>query len=165
MRIGLIADTHIREDAQELPSHIAVAFRGVDLILHAGDIYVPEVLDELESIAPVLAASGDDDYGAILSDKRVKPTHILRLEDKTLWLVHDSLEYHSTKSLQKDPINKAEKFPDIIVFGHTHYSIIERHNGTLYLNPGSPTDCRQGLGTVAILEIERGEPQATLLRL
>lgn len=164
MRIGLIADTHIREAVQGLPAHIAEAFRGVDLILHGGDIYIPDVLDELERIAPVLAASGDDDYGTILHDKRVKPEHTLRLEDKTLWLVHECPQYHSAKLRRKEAVEPAGHVPDIVVFGHTHYSVVERHNGTLYVNPGSPTDCRQGLGTVAILSIASGEVQASVLR-
>ena len=61
MRIGLISDTHIPDHADELPEQLKDAFRGVELILHAGDIYTIPVLDELEIIAPVLAAEGDDD--------------------------------------------------------------------------------------------------------
>ena len=70
MRIGLVADTHIPGAAAELPEQVAQAFRGVDLILHGGDIYTPSVLDELERIAPVLAAKGDDDSGELLTDSR-----------------------------------------------------------------------------------------------
>ena len=51
MRIGLVSDTHIPEVAPAIPGQIAQAFRVVDLILHAGDIYVSSVLDELEYIA------------------------------------------------------------------------------------------------------------------
>ncbi len=56
MLIGLISDTHIPWAVKELPPEVGEAFRGVDLILHAGDIYSHAVLDELERIAPVLAA-------------------------------------------------------------------------------------------------------------
>ncbi len=56
MRIGLLSDTHIPEVAGALPYQIAKAFKGADLILHAGDIYTTSVLDNLEHIAPVLAA-------------------------------------------------------------------------------------------------------------
>ncbi len=61
MLIGLTSDTHIPDHAKELPSQLKEAFRGFDLILHAGDIYVVSVLGELERLAPVLAAEGDDD--------------------------------------------------------------------------------------------------------
>ena len=68
MRIGLISDTHIPLVAQELPPQVMDVFRGVDLILHAGDIYAPSVIEELERIAPIFIAEGDDDYGEALRD-------------------------------------------------------------------------------------------------
>jgi len=89
MRIGLITDTHIPVAAEELPPEVAEAFEGVDLILHAGDIYRTSVLDDLEHIAPVLAASGDDDPIDTLRDERVKLKHVLEIEGRTLWLVHE----------------------------------------------------------------------------
>jgi putative phosphoesterase len=62
MRIGLLSDTHIPDVAEKLPDELMEVFQGVDLILHAGDLYTPSVLDDLERIAPVLAALGDDDH-------------------------------------------------------------------------------------------------------
>ena len=61
MRIGLISDTHIPEAGKEIWPEIRSAFAGVDLILHGGDITVGRVLDDLETIAPVLAAQGNHD--------------------------------------------------------------------------------------------------------
>ena len=61
MRIGLLSDTHIPETEKKLPPELIEAFQGVDLILHAGDIYVPSVLDDLQRIAPVLDARGGAD--------------------------------------------------------------------------------------------------------
>ncbi len=72
MRIGLITDTHIPDAAGELPARIAEIFDGVDLILHAGDVYQSSVLDELERIAPVLVALGDDDSVGLFRDRRVE---------------------------------------------------------------------------------------------
>ncbi len=166
MRIGLLSDTHIRELTQELPPQLIEAFRGVELILHAGDIYVPEVLDKLEGIAPVLAAIGDDDYGAILVDGRVKASHALRCEGKTIWLVHESHQYHQLKSRRSGNPPKIADVPDIVVFGHTHYPILERHNGVLFVNPGSPLDAQNTLGTIAILSLDPHKPaEAQIVRL
>jgi len=57
--------------------------------------------------------------------------------------------------------------PDIVVFGHTHHTLVQRYGGVLYVNPGSPTflDYRLGLGTVGILSIDSREAQAFILKL
>ena len=62
MRIGLISDTHVPEAVPELPWEVELAFSGADLILHAGDMHVIDVLDWLERIAPVLSVRGNGDY-------------------------------------------------------------------------------------------------------
>ena len=63
MRIGLISDTHIPTAGRDLWPQVYDALRGVDLIMHAGDLHDPIVLDWLEALAPVLAVSGNGDYG------------------------------------------------------------------------------------------------------
>jgi len=155
MRIGLIADTHIPDVAKALPPEVFQAFGGVDLILHAGDIYIASVLDELERIAPVLAAKGDDDCGNIEEDGRVEDKHILELEGQTLWLVHER------------PWISGRYAPEVIVFGHEHRVTVQRHGGVLFVNPGSPTfqNYRRGLGTVGILSINSGDAEVQIVQL
>jgi uncharacterized protein len=158
MRIGLLSDTHIPESADALPVEVLDAFRGVDLILHAGDIYILDVLNDLERIAPVLAASGDDDYGTTLVDRRVKMTHVLDVAGKKLWLGH---QRHQLR------MQTLHEHADIIVFGHEHRTVKEQIGGTLYLNPGSPTylDYQRGLGTICILTIESGQTKVDIIKL
>ena len=88
MRIGLLADTHIPKDAKMLPPHVKVALDGVDLIFHAGDIYLSTVLDELEAIAPVIAARGNGDT-ELSGDHRVKDSHVLDVAGFKVGLIHD----------------------------------------------------------------------------
>ena len=167
MRIGLISDTHIRETSQNLPSKVIKTFQDVDLILHAGDIYNPSVLDELELLAPVFAAVGDDDYGEILTDRRVKDKQVFHFKEKVLWLVHDSSHYYLCKSRKGmeniDP--HLPEMPDIVVFGHAHFTVLETHCGILFINPGSAMAVENSLvpGTVAILTIESGDQEARIL--
>lgn len=169
MRIGLLSDTHIPEAAQALPLQIVQAFRGVDLILHAGDLYVPRVLDELECIAPVVAAEGDDDYGDTLTDERVKKKHVLKIEGQTLWLIHERPYFLKFPSRQRGRSLAQGGYdtPDIVVFGHEHRTAVQRSGDVLYVNPGSPTflHYRSGLGTVGILSIESGEAEVVILQL
>ena len=167
MRIGLISDTHVPEVESELPLQVIEVFQGVDLILHAGDIFTPSVLDDLERIAPVLAALGDDDYAR--ADKRVKEKHILELEGQILWLVHmGPLYFTAGQWLTRNPSEQEEDTsPDIIVFGHEHRTLVQRSSGVLYVNPGSPTllNYRRGLGTVGILDINSGKADARIVQL
>ncbi|MDP2731106.1 MAG: metallophosphoesterase family protein [Dehalococcoidales bacterium] len=157
MRIGLITDTHIPTIEKELPAGVKAAFQGVDLILHAGDIYTISVLDELEKIAPVLAALGDDDYPG--PDDRIKPKHVLKLEGQTLWLTH--IRY----TLLPTPENNNK--PDIFVFGHAHRTVVESSDGVLYVNSGSPTflSYQRGPGTVGLLELNSGKAEARIIHL
>ena len=155
MRIGLIADTHLPSTIREPWPEVAVAFRGVDLILHAGDIVTPRVLDWLEAIAPVLAALGNNDFD--LDDPRVKPTHSLDVEGWRIGMLHDI-----TSGLQFDsPL-------DVLVSGHTHYERLSMHDGVVYANPGSPTlphHLSTRLGTVGLLEVEAERLTAQVVRL
>jgi putative phosphoesterase len=158
MRIGLISDTHIPWVQQKLPSEVMDVFKGVDLILHAGDIYSHNVLDELEQIAPVLAALGDDDYPG--PDVRVKEKHVIKIDDLVIWLMHEG-PYISPSSLWfpmwlKQRILPGEEFvkPDIIISGHEHRAFIDHSDGIVHVNSGSATylGYRKGLGTIGILE-------------
>lgn len=169
LRIGLVTDTHIPAVAKALPVELVRAFQGVDLILHAGDIYSLNVLDELEGIAPVLAALGDDDSDSALDDRRVKRRHSIELGGKRIWLLHDRGPHYYRSNLfgsrqQQQP--EAEK-PDVVVFGHEHEATVRQRNEMLWVNSGSPTFLNYcyGLRTVGILEIGGGEARAEIKQL
>jgi len=168
MLIGLLSDTHIRVPgyraglgqlcANALPPQIKDAFHGVDLILHAGDIYTLPILDELEHIAPIMAAEGDDDPFEIMNDKRVKWKHVITVAGITIWLAHE----YETWSQEEH-----EAPPDVIVFGHTHRAALENHGGTIRINPGSPTFPRYNreLGTVGLLTVNSGKAEVKIVQL
>ena len=170
MRIGLISDTHIPWEVGQVPAEVFTAFQGVDLILHGGDIYSHGVLDDLERIAPVYAALGDDDYPG--EDKRVQERHVLKLEGHTIYLTHEG-PYNLLTSTglplwwrnKISPGNYVD--PDIIVAGHEHKVVVEKVRVILYINSGSPTclHYKRGLGTVGILELNSGEPKVDIIHL
>ncbi len=168
MLIGLLSDTHIRLpgyraalsqlSANKLPPQIREAFHSVELILHAGDVYSLPILDELERIAPVLAAEGDDDPFEVMNDKRVKLKHVITAEGVIIWLAHQ-YEIWSLDGL--------EKSADVIVFGHTHRAALDNHKGIIRINPGSPTfpGYEYKLGTVGLLTITSGKAEAQIIQL
>jgi len=172
MRIGLISDTHVAIPEEKLPSQIEDAFKDVDLILHAGDIWIPSILDELESIAPVMAAWGDDDMEADLgNDLRMMKEHTLYLEGIPLWLMHQKPAYGvmvpRVNRIFSRNHNTEREIPCVVVYGHTHNALIENYKGVLVVNPGSPTwpNNSPELGTVALLTIESGKAEAYIVPL
>ena len=167
MLIGLISDTHIRVPGyrvglstlttETLPPQVLEAFKGVDLILHAGDIYSLPVLDKLETVAPVLAAEGDDDPFESMNDPRVAHDQNITVEGVNIWVSHYGMwpEYSKYKE------------PDVIVFGHSHRSTLEQNDGKIRINPGSATfpKYQSTLGTVGFLSIEDGKVEPRILQL
>ena len=82
--IGVIADTHVPQRLRRLPDGIPAAFRGVDLILHAGDLNSVRVMAELEEIAPVQAVVGNAD----LFRSGLPLTRVLEIEGRRIGLTH-----------------------------------------------------------------------------
>ncbi len=172
MLIGLLSDTHIGLPSKILPPQIKGAFRGVSLILHAGDIWIPSVLDELESIAPVMAVWGDDDMEADLGgDSRMIDGHSLHFGGVTLWLMHVKPRYGLIRPNEelyyKPSYKEPQDPPDVVVFGHSHHATIEHYKDALLVNPGSATNphYEPKLGTVALLTIDSGEVEARIVQL
>jgi putative phosphoesterase len=119
--VGVISDTHnlVRPEALS-------ALKRSALILHAGDVCRPEVLEELGKIAPVVAVRGNNDRGSWARSLPISRT--LDVSGRRIHVIHD------LKELAIDPA--AQKM-DAVVSGHSHRPVVERREGVLYLNPGS----------------------------
>jgi putative phosphoesterase len=120
MLVGLISDTHglVRPEA-------LAALRGSDLIIHAGDIGRPEVLDRLREVAPTFAVRGNIDTQAWAA--ALPATEAVEAGRQLIWVVHDIAQ------LDLDPTVGFAA----VVYGHSHKPSIERRDGVLYVNPGS----------------------------
>ena len=165
MRIGLITDSHQPSERDGLWDEIYTAFAGVDLILHAGDIQHPMVLDWLEEIAPVIAARGNNDFD--WDDHRVQDVQWLDVEGQRIAMTH-------IIEPEDRPIDVLRAYffddehMDIMISGHTHFERIDYREGCLQINTGSPTQPHlwsTRLGTVGLLEITRDDVQARIIRL
>lgn len=150
IRIGLISDTHIPSAGKQLPDLVAELLCGVDLIIHAGDITIPSVLDWLEAIAPVVAAQGNEDTG--LRDRRMAPLLIMQTRWGRIGAIHDICYAdmpvrESLRRFFRSPV-------DVVVHGHTHEPMVERVGDVLVVNPGSasfPNNRRDLPGSLGIL--------------
>ncbi len=139
--IGVVSDTH-----GLFRPGIARTFTAVDLILHVGDSELPEILDSLREIAPLVAIRGNMDQGRWA--EAIPVSKVVAAGDHRIYLVH---------SLDWMDLSPADAGVSAVVYGHTHLPDIRRHEGILYLNPGSAGPRRQIKPvSVAILRI-RGE--------
>jgi putative phosphoesterase len=148
--IGIISDTHGR-----LPQSVLKAFKNTDLIIHAGDIGDPHIIEALEKIAPTRAVRGNMDMGQwadqLPQNKTVKINH------KGLYVIHDV--YHQNIDANIDTCH-------VVIYGHTHRPLVEKQEGILYINPGSAGQPRLGYPpSVALLEIKGDAIKASLIDL
>ena len=119
--IGVISDTHglLRPAAVE-------ALRGVEHILHAGDVGDASILDSLRNVAPVTAVRGNIDVGGPCS--HLPATEVVTLQRHIFYMLHDR------QALDLDPA--AAGF-SAVISGHSHKPLLEWRHGVLYMNPGS----------------------------
>ena len=150
LELGLISDTHglLRPEA-------LAALAGSDLILHAGDVGDPAILERLRGIAPVTAVRGNVDMEPPLA--RLPSSVAVEWSGLRIHMLHIREE------LKFDP--PARGFA-VVVFGHTHRPLAEVKRGVLYINPGSAGPRRFDLPvTVARLSVETtGEPSVPAVR-
>jgi putative phosphoesterase len=121
VRLGIVSDTHGLLRPEVIP-----ALKGVDQILHLGDVGKPEVLRELERVAPVTAIRGNVDRQGECA--KLPETDVVLVEDHYLYLLHD------LKTMHLDPA--AAKF-SAVLHGHSHVPNYHHKKGVLYFNPGS----------------------------
>jgi hypothetical protein len=146
MKIGVVSDTHVPQVAGRLPASLLRSLEGCDLIIHAGDITLPDVLSDLETVAPVAAVRGNMD-GSL---PELPISRLLNCDGRTVAVMHG----HGAPDEVPRIVLSAFPAVDIIVFGHSHRALCRRRGTTLLFNPGSPTDPRFSPRlTFGILEI------------
>ena len=136
MLIGVLSDTHIPKRARELPKKIYDAFKEVDLILHAGDITEPELLDKITQMTKkeVKAVQGNMDSARV---KAILPhKEEIEIGKFRIGLTHGT----GSADYLIEFVKKQFKKVDVIVFGHSHLATNKKENGILLFNPGSPSD-------------------------
>ena len=149
MKIGIISDTHATNPAAcSVPAWIVEAFADVNLIVHAGDVERPEYLQALKNIAPVCAVRGNCDR-AISTPESIS----VEIGCGLLTAAHRAPVARQALSSQSR----------VMVYGHTHISLIHDEGNLLVINPGSPTLPRGGLpASVVVLEVRGDELFAEL---
>lgn len=147
MKIGVIADTHLKSCDEKLRIIFEDYFSDVGLILHAGDLVDISVLDAFEG-KEVKAVCGNMDPPEV---KKMLPDKlVLDLNGYKVGLIHGwGIPFGMEKKLRRE-------FGDIdcMVYGHTHRAVNRVRGNVLFFNPGSATDKRfSENNTIGILEI------------
>lgn len=145
MIIGVISDTHgrLKEKALEV-------LKGSDIIVHAGDIGRPEILDALKEIAPVYAVRGNIDRDGWA--RSLPLTQAIEVENKFIYVIHD---------INMMDLDSRAAGIDVVIYGHSHNPKKEEKNGILYFNPGSAGPKRFNLPIcIGRIEIKDGSIDA-----
>ena len=149
--IGLISDTHglVRPAVHE-------ALKGVEIILHAGDVGGPEILDELRLIAPVRAVFGNTDPPGA---PELSPSIEIEFDGVR---IHVS---HGDEVGSPNPERLAARYDtDVVIYGHTHRQLVTRLGNQLFVNPGAAGPRRFKLSpSVGILRITEGKPEVSIV--
>ena len=163
MRIGLVTDTHLPalyRQLDDLGPEAADFFATVDLILHAGDVTAPSILDWLEQFALVVVAQrNNDDF----VDPRMRPVQFLDIEGWRIGMIHNLAPERRPVHALRD--RHFGTHVDIMIAGHTHLERLEHRDGVVIINSGSPIlphhkDTRHG--TIGLLKLAPGRLHAEI---
>jgi hypothetical protein len=134
------------------------ALRGVELILHAGDVGGDEILDELSTIAPVHAVAGNTDPPG---NPRLRPAIDIVIDGVSIHVSHG----HELGAPKPGRL-LARYAADVIVYGHTHVPLVTQADGRLVVNPGAAGAARFDIKpSVAILDIGAGKAEVRIVPL
>ena len=146
--VGVISDTH-----GELPAAAIAALQGVEQIIHAGDFDNPEILAQLQQIAPVSAVRGNMDRGPW--SRSLPVSTVVQIGEAQIYVLH---------SLEELDLNPAAAGFQGLIYGHSHRPEITDRSGVLFLNPGSAGWPRHGFPpSVALLRVTGLQLQAELI--
>ena len=167
MRVGLITDTHLpslMRSLGELGPEVADFLSTVELILHAGDVTAPRVIEWCEQFAPIRVARGNND---LFEHPSMEEVQLLDIEGWRIGMAHELRP--ESRPIQEilDTCLDGEEV-DILIGGDTHVERLEYRDNVLLINSGSPNlphHKETRLGTVGLLELEPGRVHAEIVHL
>jgi putative phosphoesterase len=173
-KIGFLADTHsAKNDGSDLPDSVLKAFKGVDLIVHLGDVGKKMILTRLGEVAPVMIQS-EDRKGYTFAAKPAAPVKAIEAGAHAVGLIFNLAQPDKKIAVGDEDIDFADDMGklllkrfkqdvSVVAFAATHAPMNLTHDGVLFFNPGSPTLPMTAPGTVAILDLAKKAPVAKIV--
>ncbi len=152
MKIIVLSDTHMPTASTKLPHRVTQELKNADLCIHAGDFTAKTVLEDLKKYCPVTCVHGNMDDDSIKRECPETTTTII--ENVKIGIFHG----HGSSDKILDHIkNTFQEKMHIYIYGHTHKALALHRDGSLFFNPGSPTDhIFAEYNSYGILEISNG---------
>ena len=157
MLVGVVSDTH-----GYLNPRVLELLRGVDHILHAGDIGDDSIIQELGRIAPITSVRGNNDREGPISLYPLEAT-----EDLAGWRILLTHEVKLPKSTDHPAMSRyRDAGVDAVVFGHSHIALHERRGEVLFFNPGAAGKRRfKVVPSIGFLTLEEGRIDGSIVPL
>ena len=160
LKVVVVADSHAPRRWRGVPDALAAELGDADLVLHAGDVCVPDVLDELAAYAPVRAVMGNNDGPDVRAWGATDDLE-LELEGVRIAMLHIA----GPKEGRGRRMRRRYPDADVVVFGHSHQPLDEVQDGVHLLNPGSVADPRrEPRPSFAVLTVHAGEWATRIVR-
>lgn len=162
--LGLVSDTHYPLRCETLPPTLFTILAGVDLLLHAGDVGELTVLDQLSTIAPIVAVHGNDETDE--AQQTLPYQQVVAVKERRILLWHSHYPNREEELASRENDAMVPKFKrtidrahaagaTIAIFGHWHIPLIYEQDGVTVINPGAMASgnffTRQLLQSVALL--------------
>ena len=148
----MLSDTHAPRYWKSCPPAVARLLDHAEVILHAGDVCTPDVLEFLAGFAPVHAVLGNNDVPEVAAWGAPETLQV-ELGGVQVAMIHDS----GQKEGRKARVRRGFPTADLVLFGHSHIPMDLTGDGVRIFNPGSPTDRRrQPYGTLGLLDLDGG---------
>lgn len=158
MILGVLSDTH----SLNLPTALLEGLKGVDLIIHAGDLCDGDVVKMLKTIAPLKVVQGNMDEP--LLKKKLPLKELFEVEGVTIGIYHG----HGQSRVALDNVKEQFKNDkvDLVIFGHSHQPFNEKIGSIIYFNPGSPNDAvRAPYFSYGRIEISKGVIKPAIIKI
>lgn len=159
--MGVLADTHCRGGLGSLPSPVVSGLKGLDFIIHAGDVGDQALVEDLKRLAPLVLTPGNLDTGPEFESWH--PVQVSEWEGWRIGVTHGHLG-KGRNALERSIDVLRPRGVDVIIFGHSHHPFLERVGRALMFNPGSARlRRREPRLSYGVLELEKRTLRATLV--